>query len=354
MKDTPSALNPPPKHASCGHPFPFESRGMTEADRSTHVWVGFNIPACLYLDSADAGGVILCSGVSLLDFKHVINPAGRCGMPLQMTGSEITNDDRGNYTYTSVSVCMPFRTDWKGRDYVAEAIRAANDAILAYREVADRQTIATIGPTDLSQGLTMEGPFPDTDEFARHSGISGMYVAGNRPDGTPMMSVKGFPAGWGPLQPTHGPDIFAKLQEYLGGTKRVSVARRFFQEACRELRHGDYAFAAVLGATSLEIGIQEFLNRKKWNGGNAGSFAEKYLAFPFVQNGEVGFDQVDQRSFKLVERLYKVRNKVTHEGQPYYVNDTVAPPQTVSVTSADVETMFQAANLALEWIDTHP
>lgn len=327
---------------------------MGEADRSTHVWIGFNIPACLYLDSEDAGGLTLLAGTTRLDFKHIVNSNGRCGMPLQMTGAEIINDDRGNFTYTSVSVCIPVRADWKVREYVSEAIRATNDVIVAYREAANRRTIATIGPTDLSQGLTIEGPFPDPEDFVKHSGISGMYVAGHRPDGTPMLTAKGFAGGWGPLQATYGSDIFATLQEYLAGAKRVSVARRFLQEAFRELRHGDFAFASVLGGGSLEIGIQELLDRKAWQSGNTGNFANKFLVFPFVQNGQRGFDQIDPGSFTLVERLYKVRNKVAHEGKPYYVDDIVVPPKSVVVTSADVDSMLQAADVTLAWIETHP
>lgn len=344
----------PPQQASCGHPFPFESRGMTEADRSTHVWIGFNIPACLYLDSEKTGGLTVESGATRLDFKHVINPNGRCGMPVQMTGTEIINDDRGNYTYTSVSACIPFRADWTGRDYVAEAIRSVNETIVAYREVTNRPSIATIGPTDLSQGLTIEGPFPDAKDFVKHGGISGIYAAGKRADGTPMLSVQGFAAELGPLQPTHGPDTFAKLQEYLSGAKKVNAAQRFLQEAFRELRHGDFAFAAVLGGGSLEIGIQELLDRKSWHGGNAGTFATKSLVVPFAQNGQLGFDQVNPAAFTLVEQLYKVRNKVAHEGQPYYVDDSVVPPRFVAVTSADVTAMLQAAEVALRWIETYP
>lgn len=176
-------------------------------------------------------------------------------MPLQMTGCETVNDDRGNYTYTSVTVFIPFRADWKARDYISEAIRATNEVIVAYRVVANRPTIATIGPTDLIQGLSIEGPFPNSDAFIKHSGVSGILVVGHCADGTPMLSVKGFVGGWGPLLATHGVDTFAELQKYLSGSKKVTVARRFLQEAFRELRHGDFAFASVLGGGSLEIGI---------------------------------------------------------------------------------------------------
>ena len=270
-----------------------------------------------------------------------------------MTGAEIINDDRGNYTYTSVSACIPYRTDWRGRDYVTEALRAVNETIIAYREIVDRPSTATIGPTDLSQGLTIEGPFPDPEDFVKNSGISGMYVAGNRTDGSPMISVKGFAGGWGPLQPTHGSDVFTKVQEYLSGTNKVSTARRFYQEAMRELRHGDFGFAAVLGGTALGVSIQELLDRKSWKPGNSGTFASKFLVDPFVQNGLSGFDQCDPSAFGVVERLYKVRNKVAHEGRPYYVDDSATPPQSVAVKSLDVDNMLQALRVALEWIESH-
>jgi hypothetical protein len=134
----------------------------------------------------------------------------------------------------------------------------------------------------------------------------------------------------------------------------VSVGRRFLQEAYRELRHGDFAFAAVLGGSSLEIGVQDLLDRKAWHGGNVGTFATKFLVFPFVQNSQIGFDQVDPFAFTLVERLYKIRNKVTHEGRPYYVDDSSVPPKSVAITSSDVDTMRQAADVALRWVETHP
>lgn len=94
------------------------------------------------------------------------------------------------------------------------------------------------------------------------------------------------------------------------------------------------------------------LDRKAWKSdkGDKISFAKKFLVFPFTQNGQLGFDQVDPESFTLVERLYKIRSKVTHEGKPYYVEDSIA----VSVTSADVETMLQAADKTLTWIEAHP
>ncbi|MCP4406508.1 MAG: hypothetical protein GY807_01865 [Gammaproteobacteria bacterium] len=312
-----------------GHAFPFESRGMTDTDRSTHVWVGFNIPTCLYLDSQEAGGLTIQSSTTRLDFKHVVNPRGRCGMPVQMIGAEIENDDKGNYTYTSVSACIPFQPDWSGRDYVAEAIRAVNETIIAYREVAGRPTIATLGPSDLSQGLTIEGPFPNSKEFLKNSGLSGVFVSGNRPDGTPMLSMKGFVGGWGPLQHTLGPEIYAQLQEYLSGSKKIGAARRVLQEALRELQHGDFGFAAVLGGSALEIGIQELLDRKSWQGGSNGTFANKFFVDPFVANGETGFNKIDSAAFTLVERLYKVRNKVAHEGKAYYMDNAYEPVMTL-------------------------
>ena len=273
-------------------------------------------------------------------------------MPVQATGAEIENDDRGNYAFTSVSACMPFRKDWIGRDYVAEAIRAVNETIVAYREVAGRPTIATLGPTDLSQGLTIEGPFTDPQGFLKDSGLSGMYVSGERPDKTPMLSMKGFVGGWIKLKPVLGPDVFTELQDYLSGSKSVSTARRLLQEASRELRHGDHGFAAVLGGSALEVGIQELLQRNGWTSGTTGTFAKKSLVDPFVANGRHGYDEVDPVAFAAVERLYKVRNKVAHEGRAYYQDDSFTPPKAVPVTAGDVETMLKAAGQTLGWVES--
>lgn len=324
---------------------------MTDADRSTHVVVGFNIPASLYLDSTEAGGKVLVKNGVRVDFKHIIMPKGRCGMPIELTGSEIPNDDRGNYSFTSVSCAFPFNQGWPARQYWEESVRIVNDIILAYREVVDRPTVATIGPTDLSQGIFIEGPFPDSPTFVQSSGISGMFVAGNRADGTTMLSSKGFVGGFGPLQPKHGPPIYDAIQAYLDGSKVVSTARRFLQEANRELRHGDAAFAAVLGGSSLEIAVQTLLAKKGWSGGPKGSFAKKFLQDPMIVAGSPTFKTANAAAYLAVERLYKVRNKVAHEGKAYYIDEgsTTAVP----VGSPEIKTMLEAAGVCIAWLESH-
>lgn len=345
---------PPNVQRGCGHPFPFKERGIDEADISNFVVVGFNIPACLHLDSGNVGGRLLEAGNTRIDFKHIVDPQGRCGMPTALTGAEITDDDRGNYTYTSVSVCIPFDPNWAASEYVDEALRAVNAVIVAFREVAERPTIATLGLTDLSQGLTVEGSFPDSEEFVQGSGISGIYLGGVRGDGSPVISMKGFAGGWGRLQPTRDLSTFDEIQQYLDGSKSVSVARRYLQEAFRELRHGDFAFALVLAGGSLEIGSQELLRRKSWSAGNSGSFASKFLVAPFIANGGIGFDQIDVNAHDLVEKLYRTRNKVIHEGRAYYMDQSTTPSTEVAVISADAPPMVSAAKVALDWLEGHP
>lgn len=337
----------------CGHPFPFKERGIDEADISKFVVVGFNIPACLHLDSGNVGGRLLKIGGTRIDFKHIVNPQGRCGMPTVLTGAEITDDDRGNYTYTSASICIPFYATWPSSEYVAEALRAVNAVIIAFREIAERPTIATLGLTDLSQGLTVEGPFPDSEKFVKESGVSGMFLGGVRSDGSPVLSMKGFAGGWGRLQPTRNLSTFDEIQEYLDGKKVITVARRYLQEAFRELRHGDFAFALVLAGGSLEIGSQEYLRLKSWSAGSSGSFVTKFLVAPFTANGVVGFDQFDSIAHDLVDKLYRTRNKVIHEGHPYYMDQSASPPMAVTVTSSDAHLMMSAAKVALDWLEGH-
>jgi hypothetical protein len=341
-----------PQPTAGGHPFPFEAHGLAEADRASHVWVAFIVPTSLYLDSGTVGGLGVKSGDTLLDFRHVVNPRGRCGMPVPMTGAEILDDDRGNYTYTSVSACMRYNADWAGRDYVMEALRAVNEVIVAYREVANRPTICTLGPWDLSQGLSIEGPFQNGRAFVRDGGIAGQYIAGTRSDGTRFLSAKGFVGGFGKLRALHGADVFAEIQEFCSGVKHVSAARRVFQEAQRELRHGDHGFSCVLGGSAIEIAIQEFLDRKGWPSGSQGTFANKNLVKPFADHGESGFDDVEPSRFALVERLYKVRNKVVHEGKAYFVDESTDPASHVVIGPNEVEQLLVAASAALSWIES--
>jgi hypothetical protein len=83
----------------------------------------------------------------------------------------------------------------------------------------------------------------------------------------------------------------------------------------------------------LEIAIQELLDRKSWKPGTTGTFAHKFFSEPFAQNGRDGLDKVNESAFGRVERLYKVRNKVAHEGKTYYVDDSATPPQVITVTT---------------------
>jgi hypothetical protein len=327
---------------------------MAEADLSAYVFVSFNIPSCLYLDSNNVGGITLKSGKTLLDFKHIVNPHGRCGMPIQLTGGEIIDDDMGNYTYTSVSACIPYDKTWKASEYILEAIRAINEVIVAYREVANKPTIATLGFNDLSHGVVIEGPFSDTEKTIKGSGISGTYVMGVRGDGSPVFSIKGFAGGWHQLQPTLDTAQFTEIQLYLDGVKGVTVARRFLQEAFRELRHGDYSFAIVIAGGSLEIGAQELCDRKCWSPGSSGSFGCKFFITPFVVNGHPGFDQVDPKSFDLVEKLYRTRNKVIHEGKPYYLDNSIVPATTIHVNLGDASIMIEAVRNAINWLEGYP
>ncbi len=287
-------------------PFPYTEYGLSASESANFVNISFALPFCLYLDTSAISGNYFRWGNAYLCCKHRIEPKGRCGSPIELTGAEIKDDDRGNFTYTDISIITPFNGKRRIREHLEMTLDATNNLINAYRLMFDRPTLSTLSFADLSHGIEITVPYKLEKSDLEKSGLAGMWVGGEK-DGKYFSTLKGFAGSYHSYFPTKTDSDVNALQDYLDGKLTITTSQLFRMSAERELKHGDYKFAAVLGGSCADIATDTFLNIKNWQEGpKHRTFAERRLEDPFVANGQPGFQQAYPREYSLIETLYKI------------------------------------------------
>jgi hypothetical protein len=333
-------------------PFPYSEYGLSESDFEKYINISYALPFCLYLDTSLISRNYFRCKDAYICCKHHVIPKGRCGSPIELTGAEIKNDDRGNFTYTDISIIIPYLGNRHINDYLELALEITNLLINSYRLAFNRPTLSTLSFSDLSHGVEITVPYRIEKSDLESSGLAGMFVGGNK-EGKPISTIKGFVGGYQSYVSIKSESDITILQEYLDKKHTITTSLLFQMSAEKELKHGDFKFAAVLGASCADIATDSFLNRKNWQEGpKHHTFAERRLEDPFIANNVTSFRQAYPTEFTYLELLYKIRNKVVHEGEAYYIDNSYSPPQCITVFSNEIANYLTALKVLIPWLES--
>ncbi|MCJ7504323.1 MAG: hypothetical protein MUP80_14875 [Acidobacteriia bacterium] len=118
--------------------------------------------------------------------------------------------------------------------------------------------------------------------------------------------------------------------------------------------------AVVLCAVAVEVAAKTYLQGSKLDKdilerlekGLEQDFCNKYFDLLLRLAGAPSLKEEDATGFRALERLFRVRNKVAHEGIPYFEKDGHGTP--VPLDHFEVSDLVATAEKAVDWLEVVP